>query len=132
MSIIITDLRSKILRMKKDKYKYKSIWLVFVNIVPEPNYQFDDLIDNEANDLQKYVGAWANILVKAQTIDEALKIAPVGLRELKFEIEFVEKIENFQSLVDYNEANTEIIKEADWLLKSKYKFKISDRLFPYL
>jgi hypothetical protein len=60
-----------------------------------------------------------------------LEILPLGLKEKNFTVEFIEKIENFMPMVERKEVKKEVIKEADLLLKSKYVFQISDRIFPY-
>lgn len=51
--------------------------------------------------------------------------------ELNFEVIFIDKIENIGSLIEYKEISNDIKSEADWLLKSNFVFKISDRLFLY-
>jgi DNA-dependent RNA polymerase auxiliary subunit epsilon len=56
---------------------------------------------------------------------------PLGLRELKFEIEFIEKIENISSLIENDELKSDVKIEVDWLLNSEFVFKISDKIFPY-
>ena len=113
------------------KEKYSTIWLSFVHIKAKDGIEFNSLIDIEEPSDQ-YIGAWANILVKGETIREAIDIIAEGLSELGFELAFIDKIENFMSLVEAEEVNKSVIKEADWLLKSDFVFKISDRIFPYL
>ena len=116
-----------------ERNKYQGIWLAFVEIKAKKGLVFNELIDQTSNSYQQqYIGAMANILVHAATINAALDIIPLGLGELGFEVIFINKIENFQSLVDYNELNESIKLEADWLLGSQYVFKISDKLFPYV
>lgn len=110
--------------------QYTAVWLVFVNIKPLDGFKFHELIEAKRKN-ENYVGAWANILVRADNIHKALEIVPAGLKELSFEIVFIDKIENFKSLVDYKEVAPEVIEEADWLLCTPYVFKISDRIFPY-
>lgn len=115
--------------MKTDEFA--SLWLMFVNIIAKSGYSFNDLIDQENNSTEVFNGAWANIIIKAHTIHEALEIAPLGLQELNFDIAFIDKIENFKSLVENKELKTDVIKEGVWLLNSGFVFKISDRIFPY-
>lgn len=116
--------------MKKEKYN--QLWLLFVNIKPKKGLLFNDLIDNENKDIKhQFIGAWANIIIKANTINEAINILPNGLNELSFNVEFIDKVENIESLIDNGELKKEVIKEADWLLKSNFVFKLSDRIFPY-
>jgi hypothetical protein len=105
---------------------------MFVNIKPMKGYEFNDLIDTDGTSSDKFRGAWANIIIKAETINDALKIVPLGLQELHFEIEFIDKIENFMSLVENKELKGDVVKEADWLLSNDFIFKISDKIFPYL
>ncbi|RZK25640.1 MAG: hypothetical protein EOO43_04985 [Flavobacterium sp.] len=108
---------------------YLRIWLVFVEINAHEGFDFNDLIEGSSPG-RIYIGAWANILVKSETITEAIELLEGGLRELNFKIIFIDKIENFNSLVEYDEVDKEVITEADWLIKSTYKFKISDKIFP--
>lgn len=111
---------------------YERVWLAFVNIGAMNGYTFNDLIDAEsANGDIQYTGAWANILLVADDINTALSILPKGLLELNFEIIFIDKIENLETPIENNEVNQELIEEANWLLESKFVFKISDRVFPY-
>ena len=118
-------------QLRKMYTKYKNTWLSFVNIVAETD-KINDLIDLEGEeDNSNYSGAWANIIVKAETIKEAIDIIPLGLGELDFNVEFIDKIENIASLVEYDEISEDVIKEVDWLLSTNYVFKISDKIFPY-
>jgi DNA-dependent RNA polymerase auxiliary subunit epsilon len=109
---------------------FKNQWLIFLNIVPKNGLNFNELVDSES-DTENYDGAWANVLIKAETINEALEILPRGLSERDFDIEFVDKIENVSSLFEYDELNEIVLSEAKWLEKSNYVFKISDKIFPY-
>lgn len=116
--------------MKKD---YTKLWLIFVNISPQQGMKFVDLVDLEQNESteDEYIGAWANIIIKADTIQEAIEIVYEGLAEKNFVISFIDKIENLESLIEKNELKMDVLKEVNWLLKSNYVFKISDKLFPY-
>jgi len=112
--------------------KYRNVWLVFVQIKPEKDYSFEELVElNEKNE-EKYSGAWANLLVKADTINEAIEIVPEGLKEKGFDVIFIDKIENVQSLVEYNDIDVKVLKEVNWLLSTEYIFMISDKIFPYV
>lgn len=122
----------EILTTQMKNEEYIRLWLIFVNIKPKKGYDFSDLIDNEEIQTEKFVGAWANIIVKADTVNDVLTIVPLGLLELGFEVEFIDKIENFMSLIDNNELEEDVIKDGQWLLQSNFVFKVSDRLFPYL
>ncbi len=115
------------------KYKkYSNFWLAFVNLKAKEGFVFTDLIDLEGSpDSIGYKGAWANIIVKSETINDALKIIPLGLDELDFEVVFIDRIENIGSLEEYKEITDDVRAEVDWLLASEFVFKISDKLFPY-
>ena len=111
--------------------KYKKVWLVFVQIEAQEDYLFNDLIDSEGSDKQQYVGAWANVLVRADDINMALELVPQGLDEKKFNVVFIDKIENVASLIEYKELDENVTHEVDWLLSTDYVFMISDKIFPY-
>lgn len=111
---------------------YSNFWLAFVNLKAKDGFVFNDLIDFDGlPDNIDYSGAWANIIVKANNINDALKIVPLGLDELDFDVVFIDKIENIGSLIEYKEITDDVRAEVDWLSKSEYVFKISDKLFPY-
>lgn len=111
---------------------YEKAWLAFVNIGAMDGYDFNDLIDHDhaVEDLP-YVGAWANILIVADTINEVLDLLPKGLKELNFKVIFIDKIENLETPIENNEVNQDVIEEVNGLLASKFVFKISDRVFSY-
>lgn len=111
---------------------YSNFWLAFVNLKAKDGFVFADLIDLDGSpDNIDYKGAWANIIVKTDNINNALEIIPLGLDELDFEVVFIDKIENIGSLIEYKEITDDVKAEVDWLSKSEYVFKISDKLFPY-
>ncbi len=111
--------------------EYKITWLAFVNIIAKKG-KIIDLIDLAGiEDNSNYIGAWANIIIKATTISEAIEIIPFGLEELGFNVDFIDKIENIGSLVEYNEIDENVTKEVDWLLSTEYVFKLSNKIFPY-
>lgn len=110
---------------------YKNFWLAFVEIKAKEGFEFSDLIDFEDSSKEDYKGAWANIIVKSDSINDALGLIPLGLGELNFEIVFTDKIENVGSLIEYNEILEIVREEVDWLAESDFVFKISDKLFPY-
>ncbi len=111
---------------------YERVWLSFVNMGAMNGYTFNDLIDAEStNEHGKYTGAWANVLLVADDIPTALSILPQGLQELNFEVIFIDKIENLETPIENNEVNQGLIEEVNWLLESKFVFKINDRIFPY-
>ncbi len=112
--------------------EYRKVWLAFVQIEAQEKYSFNDLIDSENAGLPQYVGAWANVLVKANDINKALEIVPQGLDEKGFRVIFIDKIENVASLIEYDELDKKAIKEVDWLLSTDYVFMISDKIFPYV
>lgn len=112
--------------------KYSNFWLAFVNMKAKDGLVFTDLIDLDGlHDNINYNGAWANIIVKSESINEALDIVPLGLGELGFEVIFIDKIENIGSLIEYKEITDDVKDEVDWLSESEFVFKISDKLFPY-
>ena len=122
--IMKTDQQNKI---HKD---YSQLWLILVDIKAMTGKFFNELIEIEDGS-GDYTGAWANILIKSETINQAIEIVPLGLQELGFIINKVDKIENFETLVENNLIEEDVIQEAEWLLSSTYVFKITDRLFPY-
>lgn len=112
--------------------KYSNFWLAFVNLKAKDGLVFTDLIDFDGlPDNINYKGAWANIIVKSESINEALDIVHLGLEELNFEVIFIDKIENIDSLIEYKEITDDVKNEVDWLSESEFVFKISDKLFPY-
>ena len=120
--------------MNCDNEKYKNLWHIFVSIEAIDGYHFNDLVDTSDCDtpVDKYIGARANILVKADTINDAIEIIPWGLKEKNFKFIFIERAVNLQSMVDENDVDEEEMEEADWLLSTSYRFKIVDRLYPYV
>jgi len=95
---------------------------MLVHIKAKKGLSFKDLIDTKDIPVNKnYLGSWANIIIKAKTIDEALTVVPRGLKEKGFEIKFIDKVENFNSLVKYKETTSDFIKEANWLLKIGFR-----------
>ncbi|WP_101688744.1 hypothetical protein [Dysgonomonas massiliensis] len=114
------------------KKKYSNFWLAFVNLKAKDGLVFSDLIDFDGlPDNIDYNGAWANIIVKANNINDALEIISLGLSELEFDVVFIDKIENIGSLIEYKEVTDDVKAEVDWLLESDFVFKISDKIFPY-
>lgn len=111
--------------------KYSELWMVFVNINAKSGYDFRDLVDMPEKNSNEFKGAWANILVRAKTINEVIDIVPLGLSELNFDVVFIDRVENIGTLAENNEVKVEVLKECDWLLESGYVFKISDKLFSY-
>ena len=114
--------------MKSD---YRNTWIAFVQIGAEEGQEFMELIDSNKSD-EIYSGAWANVLLRADTIGKALDIIPLGLKEKGMKVLFIDKIENVYSLAEYDEIDRNVLNEVDWLLESDYVFMISDKLFPYL
>lgn len=112
--------------------KYRNFWLVFVNLKAKEGFEFADLIDSEDSTSNiNYVGAWANIIIKSENINDALELVLLGLGELSFEVVFIDKVENIGSLIEYEEISDNVRVEVDWLAESEFVFKISDKLFPY-
>ncbi len=111
--------------------KYSDLWMVFVNIKAKAGYDFRDLVDMPKKNSNKFEGAWANLLVRAKTINEAIDVVPLGLSELNFDVVFIDRVENIGTLAENNEVKAEVLEECDWLLESGYVFKISDKFFSY-
>lgn len=114
--------------------EFKNLWLAFVQIKAKSGLRFNELINTDSDSgrsNEEYIGAWANVIIKADSISDALEIVPPGLLELNFEVDFIDKIENLKSLVENNELKDSVVHEAKWLLQSQYVFKISDDIFPF-
>ncbi len=118
--------------MKRIPKKYLKVWIAFVNINAEEGYDFPNLIDSEGKPKEDYVGAVAYIAIIAKDIYEALEILPKGLHELHFKTVSIYEVRNAHFLMEYEELSDSDKEEIDWLLKSKYIFKILDRLWPYV
>ena len=111
---------------------YNKVWLAFVDIKAKNGLRFNDLVELEKNsDPAEYIGAWANLLIITTRINEVPTIIEAGLDELDMTIKFIDRIQNVNSLIEYDEIDENVVKEADWLLSSGFVFKISDKLFPY-
>ena len=117
--------------MKRIQKKYSIVWIAFVNINAEDGYSFSDLVDSEGELKDKIIGAVAYIALIAPDIYGSLDILYRGLHELHFKIETVYEIRNAHHLCECDELSDNEKNEIDWLLKSKYVFKIIDRLWPY-
>jgi hypothetical protein len=128
---IIFIMKIEIQGKMSDK-KHFNTWLSFVNIGPKRGSKFNDLIEIDSTDESEYIGAWANLLIKSDRINEVPSIIEKGLNELDMGVIFIDKIENVDSLIEYDELEASVIEEANWLVNSEYVFKISDRIFPYL
>lgn len=111
---------------------YTNVWLAFVDIEAKSGNEFNELIDIEGNQNHQYIGAWGNILIISDRINDVADLIEAGLGELDLAVKFIDKIENVASLVEYEEIKEDVLTEVDWLLSSTYKFKISNKLFPYL
>ncbi|MFA0964288.1 hypothetical protein AB9P05_20945 [Roseivirga sp. BDSF3-8] len=110
---------------------YKEFWISFVQIGPDQGYHFNDLIDLEQISNDTYVGAWANIITRAEKIENAIEIIYQGAKEKNMKVLFIDKIENIETLIEYEELETSVMAEIEWLLNSNYVFLISDPIFPY-
>jgi hypothetical protein len=114
------------------KSKYDELWLILVKFEAQENYRFNDLINAEDEDPKyEFKGAYANVIVKSRDIINAIEIVPKGLLELNFQVLQVQRVEQFRHLIEDRKVTQSVIEEADWLIKSKYVFMISDRIFPY-
>lgn len=113
----------------KTKQYYKSFWIAIVDLSPENGYDFNELVE-PAFDFP-VAGACANIILKTDSVFIIPQILRKGLKEKHFKIKFIFSIENLYFLVKSNRINPEIIKEAEWLHKSRYSFLISDKIWAY-
>lgn len=119
---------------------YQEAWLALVKIIPKSGCTMKEITDNEdiidKNEIyipiDDYVGAWANVIVKGETIETALELIPKAFAEKKFDVDFVDKIENIELLMEFEELNKSTQREINWLLDSNFKFKISGRIFPFV
>ena len=109
-----------------------NIWIAFIHIKAEDGESFNDLIDmeDEESDLT-YLGAWANVLVDCTNIKGVPEIIEQGLEELKFQLVFIQKIENTALPLEKNELKSGVVDEIAYMVQHGYKFMISDRIFPY-
>jgi len=116
---------------KRIPKKYLKVWIAFVNINAEDGYSFSDLIDSEGEPKDKIIGAVGYMALIAPDIHGALNVLYQGLHELHFKVETVYEIRNVYHLCECDELSDNEEIEIDWLLNSKYAFKIIDRLWPY-
>jgi len=116
------------------KNKYNSVWIAFVKFKAGNGESFNALIDVEEKESDltlKYLGAWANVLVDSNSIKGASEIIEQGLKELRFQLVFIQKIENTALLIEEGELKSGVVDEIADMLQHGYKFMISDRIFPY-
>ena len=116
---------------KRIPKKYLKVWIAFVNINAEEGYSFLDLVDSEGEPNENIIGAVAYIALIAPDIYGALDILHRGLHELHFRVETIFEIRNVYHLCECGELSENEEVEVDSLLKTKYVFKIIDRLWPY-
>lgn len=116
---------------KRIPKKYLKVWIAFVNVTAEEGYDFSDLVDSESESKDKIIGAVAYMALIALDIYDALDILHRGLHELHFKVETVYEIRNAHHLCECDELSDNEKIEIDWLLKSKYVFKIIDKLWSY-
>jgi hypothetical protein len=112
--------------------EYKDIWLLLIDVTVAKDTKFAELVDFEEEDVVEYSGAWANVLVKAETAKLAFELAPKGLSEKGFIVKEIDTNENFGFLVEKDEVGEDVIAESDWLISSEYLFMLSGKLFPYI
>lgn len=108
---------------------YRNVWLAFIDIQSFEGLKFQDLIDFDDEVPEDYIGAWTNVLVVTDRINEVPDIIEKGLTELNFSLKFIDKIENVASLIEYDEIDENVVEEIDWLLSTEFIFKISDKIF---
>ncbi|MDR2206274.1 MAG: hypothetical protein LBE36_09000 [Flavobacteriaceae bacterium] len=122
----------KIDLQKETKMMYRNVWIALVDIQAKEGKKFNDLIELDGETSEEYLGAWGNILVISDRINEVPYIIEKGLDELDMKVRFIQTIENVGYLVEYDEISKEVIEDVNWLLSTEYVFKISDKLFTYL
>ena len=110
---------------------YDSMWIAFIQFEAAPGERFNALIDMEEQKVPTYVGAWANVLVKSSALKEAVDIIEAGLKELRFQLVRIQKIEHTALLVEEHELRSSVVDEMAYMRQHGYKFMISDRMFPY-
>jgi hypothetical protein len=111
---------------------YDSMWIAFVQFEAAAGEQFNALIDVEDTDaVPTYLGAWANVLVESSALKEALDLIEAGLKELRFQLVRIQKIEHAALLVEEQELKPSVVAEMAYMRQHGYKFMISDRMFPY-
>lgn len=117
----------------RTKTDFKKIWSALLDIKAAPGYEFNNLIDlsDVEDDLPNFTGACANVIATADSVREALEIIELGLKEKNFSVKFIDNIKNLHTCVENHEINPNMIKEAEWLYSSGYRFMISDKLWPY-
>ena len=118
--------------MKRVAKKYLKVWVAFVNLNAEEGYTFSDLLDFEGNPKEDCIRAVAFIAIESNDLRGALEILTKGLHELHFCAEFIYEIRNVHHLIECDELSETDKEEIDWLIKSKYVFKILDKLWPYV
>lgn len=108
------------------------MWIAFVQFEAEPGERFNALVDVEEQDaVPTYLGAWANVLVESSALKEAVDLIEAGLKELRFKLVRIQKIEHTALLVEEEELKRSVVAEITYMRQHGYKFMISDRMFPY-
>lgn len=111
---------------------YDSTWIAFIQFQAAPGERFNALIDVEdQKEVPTYLGAWANVLVESSALKEAVDIIEAGLKELRFQLVQIQKIEHTALLVEEHELNSSVVDEMAYMRQYGFKFMISDRMFPY-
>ena len=112
---------------------HDSMWIAFVQFEAEPGKRFNALIDvEEQGAVPTYLGAWANVLVESSALKEAVDLIEAGLKELRFKLVLIQKIEHTALLVEKQELKSSVVTEMAYMCQHGYKFMISDRMFPYV
>lgn len=112
---------------------YQNLWLAFVRVVPQAGTSFTHLLDEEyTRNEENYLGAWANVIAHAADIPAAVEAIKKGLAEMNLVVEYIDSVQNVQSLVEHEEVQDNITEDADRLLKQKLSVVITDRLYPYV
>ncbi|KOS08036.1 hypothetical protein AM493_19760 [Flavobacterium akiainvivens] len=110
--------------------QYLPLWLITADIHAQDGLDFNELVETP-QDGDRYIGAWANILVEAADIEVALAVLNAGLAEKGFALKRIGRIENFDFLMDDEEVKPDMVYQAEWLLSSEYVLLICDPVYPY-
>lgn len=124
-------MRSK--RKLRSIKRFKTLWIARVDVEAAEGHDLHELLELEDsnNSLQEYVGAWIDVIVKADSIVEALDILEIGLEDMNYVIKFIDRIENMHSLVEHRNVDDGTVKDADMLLSNNGNFLIKDGVWTY-
>lgn len=113
--------------------RFKTLWIAHVDVEAAEGHDLYELLELEDsnNSLQEYIGAWIDVIVKADSIVEALDILEIGLEDMNYVIKFIDRIENMHSLIEHKNVDDGTVKDADMLLRNNGNFLIKDGVWTY-